>query len=317
MLVNATRFIFHTVPPLRGEEKVHSGSVDTKLCVAIPASLVADTPHLREKTGKLGTIARACAIFGTHEIILYPDGAQRERAEDMQLCEQILGFIETPQYLRRKLFGLSPSLKYAGILPPLQIPPHDVPRSIRDCKEGDVREGVVVARNGGSLDVDVGLERTLECRGALQVGTRITVRLTNVGRNLIGEITDPTKISISQPDIQPIYWGYRVYKTESLGKVLKDQSWGLKVGTSRYGVPVQEVLPSLSKALKTSHSVLVAFGSPRMGLREILKHENLDPKDVFDFFVNTVPDQQTVTVRTEEAVLVSLGILNLAGNLAG
>ena len=50
-----------------------------------------------------------------------------------------------------------------------------------------------------------------------------------------------------------------------------------------------------------------------MGLREILKHENLDPKDVFDFFVNTVPDQHTATVRTEEAILISLGILNLAG----
>src|SRR5208337_3806884 len=253
MLFNATRFIFHTVPPLRGEEKVHSGSVDTKLCVAIPASLVADTPHLREKTAKLGTIARACAIFGTHEIILYPDGAQQERA-DMELCEQILGFVETPQYLRKRLFGLSPSLKYAGILPPLQTPPHDVPRSIRDCREGDVREGVVVARHGGSLDVDVGLERTLECRGALQVGTRTTVRLTNVGRNLVGEITDPTKISISQPDIQPIYWGYRVSKAESLGKVLKNRPWGLKVGTSRYGVLVQEALHSLSKALKTSRS---------------------------------------------------------------
>ena len=282
MLFNAIKFIFHTVPPLGGEEKVHSVSVDTKLCVAIPASLVADTPHLREKTAKLGTIARACAIFGTHEIILYPDGAQQGRTDDMELCERILGFIETPQYLRKRLFGLSPSLKYAGILPPLQIPPHDVPRFIRDCKEGDVREGVVVARHGGSLDVDVGLERTLECRGEIQVGTRITMRLTNVGRNLVGEIADPTKISISRSVGAPIYampygiyWGYRVHRAASLGKLLNDQPWDLRVGTSRYGTTIQEVLPSLSKALKTFHSVLVAFGSPRMGLREILKHENL------------------------------------------
>jgi methyltransferase len=296
---------------------VHSEGVDSKLCVAIPGSLVADTPHLREKTAKLGTIARACAIFGTHEIIPYQDGAQQERTEEVDLCERILKFIETPQYLRKTLFGLSPSLKYVGILPPLQIPSHDVPRSIRDCKEGDVREGVVVAQHAGSLDVDVGLERTLECSGSLQVGSRITVRLTNVARNLVGEIIDPTKISISGGDMHTIYWGYRVYKAESLGKVLKDRLWGLKVGTSRYGVPVQDVLPSLSKALKTSHSVLVAFGSPRMGLGEILKHEKLDPKDVFDFFLNTASGQQTATVRTEEAVLVSLGILNLARNLAG
>ena len=54
-----------------------------------------------------------------------------------------------------------------------------------------------------------------------------------------------------------------------------------------------------------------------MGLGEVLEKEKLDPKDVFDFFVNIAPGQQTVTVRTEEAVLVSLGILNLARNLAG
>lgn len=143
------------------------------------------------------------------------------------------------------------------------------------------------------------------------------VQLTTIEKSLVGEIVDPSKISISQPDIQPIYWGYRVHKSESLGKVLKDRLWGLKVGTSRYGVRVQEVLPSLSKALKTSRSTLVAFGSPRMGLGEILKQEKLDPKDVFNYFVNTAPDQHTVTVRTEEAILVSLGILNLARKLAG
>jgi predicted SPOUT superfamily RNA methylase MTH1 len=38
---------------------------------------------------------------------------------------------------------------------------------------------------------------------------------------------------------------------------------------------------------------------------------------VFDYFVNIAPDQQTATVRTEEAILVSLGIINLAGKLAG
>lgn len=285
-----------------------SESVDTKLCVAIPASLVADTPHLREKTAKLGTIARACAIFGTHEIILYSDGAQQERAEDMELCEQVLGFIETPQYLRKRLFGLSPSLKYAGILPPLQIPPHDVPRSIRDCKEGNVREGVVVARHAGSLDIDVGLERTLECSGALQVGTRITVRLTNVGRNLVGELTDPTKTSIYQGYRARIYWGYKVTKIQSLGRLLR-QHRSVSIGTSRYGTPLSDLWRPIQKAVQ-SQPVLLAFGAPKRGLQEILQAERMNAKEVFDFFVNTVPDQQTVTVRTEEAILVTLGLLN-------
>jgi len=282
---------------------VNSGSVDTKLCVAIPASLVADTPHLREKTAKLGTIARACAIFGTHEIILYPDGAQHGRTEDMQLCEQILSFIETPQYLRKKLFGLTPSLKYAGILPPLQIPPHEVPRSIRECKEGDVREGVVIARHGGDLDVDVGLERTLECRGTLQVGTRITIRVTTVGRNFVGEITDPTKISI--------YWGFRVKQSKfKLATLLEKERFDLRIGTSRYGVNVVDIWPKISSSMKNVGSILVAFGSPRLGLTEILSQEGKNPAGVFNFLINTVPAQNVTTVRTEEAVLISLAVLN-------
>ncbi len=44
-----------------------------KLAIAIPASTISDTPHLREKTAKIGLIGRAAAIFRVEEIILYPD----------------------------------------------------------------------------------------------------------------------------------------------------------------------------------------------------------------------------------------------------
>jgi len=91
----------------------------------------------------------------------------------------------------------------------------------------------------------------------------------------------------------------------------------LKIGTSRYGTPIQEVLTNLTEGLKTSHSTVIAFGSPKTGLKEMLVQERLDPKHAFHYFVNTVPDQQTATVRTEEAILISLGILNLAQRLTG
>jgi predicted SPOUT superfamily RNA methylase MTH1 len=56
--------------------------------------------------------------------------------------------------------------------------------------------------------------------------------------------------------------------------------------------------------------VLVTFGSPRLGLTEILSQEGKTPGDVFDFFINTVPAQNVATVRTEEAILISLALLN-------
>ena len=53
----------------------------------------------------------------------------------------------------------------------------------------------------------------------------------------------------------------------------------------------------------------MAFGAPTKGLYEIFKQEDLD--DVTDFVVNTIPHQKVETVRTEEALFVTLGILNL------
>ena len=47
------------------------------ISVAIPASLISDTPHLREKTAKLGVLARACSIFGVNEIVIYLDDERR------------------------------------------------------------------------------------------------------------------------------------------------------------------------------------------------------------------------------------------------
>jgi predicted SPOUT superfamily RNA methylase MTH1 len=283
MVFAAIKFIFHPASP-PWESKMASGLGGSRLSVAIPDSLVTDTPHLREKTAKLGTVARACAIFGVHEIILYQEDAQRERLEDGNLCTELLRFLETPQYLRKRLFKLSPSLKFAGILPPLQIPSHDVPRSIRECKKGDVREGVVVAKRGESLEVDAGLERTIECRGQDPVGTRITVRMTSAEEIPVGEIENASKISI--------YWGYRVRQAKfSLGTLLEKERYDLRIGTSRYGTNVLDVWSQVVTSMRNGGSVLVAFGSPKLGLTEILS-------------------QDGVTPRTEEAMIISLAILN-------
>ncbi len=132
----------------------------------------------------------------------------------------------------------------------------------------------------------------------------LTVRLRNVGKNLVGEIIDPTKISI--------YWGYRVRQPKfKLGSLLEKERFDLKIGTSRYGTKVLDVWSKVSQSLKNVESVLIAFGSPRSGLKEILNQESKTPDSVFDFFINTVPDQNVATVRTEEAVLTTLAVLNL------
>ncbi len=283
------------------------GREKRRLAVAIPASLASDTPHLREKTAKVGLIARACAIFGVRDIVLYADDASREQGEDLRFCDLILRFVDTPQYLRKRIFHLTPSLRFTGILPPLQTSPHNVPRFLRDCKVGDIREGIVTGRRSGILSVDVGLERTLECSGNLPTGTRVTVRLTGLGKNLDCEIIEESKISI--------YWGYRVRQPKlRLGSLLEKEKFDLTIGTSRYGTRLADAWSEISSSIRNGGSILLAFGSPRIGLREILKQEGKVPEDIFDFFVNTMPDQNVTSVRTEEAVLATLGILNVMGS---
>ncbi len=274
-----------------------------RFSVAIPGSVASDTPHLREKTAKLGAIARACSIFGVTEIILYPDDPNRDQRVDLQFCFDILTFIETPQYLRRRLFKLSPTFEFTGILPPLQTPPHNVPSSLSEVKAGDFREGVVVARDGTSVRVDSGLKETVECQGSYPIGDRITLRLTELRKGLRGEIVEASTTGM--------YWGYRVTRSKlKLASMLQREQFNLRIGTSRFGTPAQEVWLEISKLLNNVESVLIVFGSPRRGLPEILREEDKKPMDLFHYFVNTVPAQQVATVRTEEALFITLSMLN-------
>jgi hypothetical protein len=283
---------------------------DRRLSIAIPASLVSDTPHLREKTSKLGSVARACSIFGVGEIILYRDDERHDQEADLELCMEILRFVETPQYLRKRMFRISPNLKFAGILPPLQTPHHNVPHSIQECKVGEIREGVVVDRKDQRLHVDVGLGRTFECFADLTLGQRVTVKVTALGSNPSCEINEDLKNSTA-------YWGYEVVKAENgLSRINERENFDLTIGTSRYGSAIAELWSDLRSVLRASRRILIAFGSPQNGLREILRKEKREPKDVFDYFINTVPNQNVATVRTEEAILISLGVFNLATGIS-
>ena len=277
--------------------------MSARTIVALPASIVADTPHLREKTAKLGSVARSCSIFGVDQIVIYGDDPDHDQKQDFDICADILRFLETPQYLRRRLFSIGPSLRFVGILPPLQISSHNVPRKVRDCAPGDLREGVVVERREGLLKLDVRLESLVECHGVLPVGTRATVKLTSI-KPLGGELVDRTKISI--------YWGYQVRAQKtSLGTVLEKESCDLRIGTSRYGHQLKDVWSKIMSLLHDGGSVLIAFGSPKAGLRDILQREGKKPEDVFDIYVNMIPTQETLTVRTEEAVAISLSTINI------
>ena len=280
-----------------------------KLSIAIPASVVSDTPHLREKTSKIGLIGRAAAIFRVGEIIVYQDNPKMNQASDMNLVATLLAYMETPQYLRKRLFKLEPELQYAGILPPLRTPHHPLNRRIKDLKIGEYREGVVLSRNSEGVLVDIGVEQPALIRNSnLSTNKRVTVKILTVGKRVEVRLVDREEISE--------YWGY-VVKPErrSLGKILKNGDFDLIIATSKYGVAFTEACKNMAEKWGSTKNILIAFGASAHGLHEILKHEGLNLDDVADFVVNTIPAQGTETVRTEEALIASLAIINTAFGL--
>ena len=276
-----------------------------KLCIAIPASVVSDTPHLREKTSKIGLIGRAAAIFRVNEIIIYPDSPEVNQRRESDLVATLLAYMETPQYLRKRLFRLQPELQYAGILPPLRTPHHPLNRKMKNLKVSEYREGATLSKTREGTLVDIGVEQpALILNEQLPMGKRVTVRIEKVGKQIEVELVSRDEVSD--------YWGFMItVEKHTLGKILKNRSFDLTVATSRYGVPFADVAKEIAERWKKARTILVAFGAPTRGLREIVKCEGLSLGDIADFVVNTVPTQGTETVRTEEALVASLAILNM------
>jgi len=276
-----------------------------KLSIGIPASVISDTPHLREKTSKIGLVGRAAAIFRVDEIIIYPDNPKVNQTADMDLIATLLAYMETPQYLRKRFFKLRPELQYAGILPPLRTPHHPLNRRMKNLKVGEYREGATLSRTKEGTLIDIGVEQpALIVNSQLLIGKRVTVKITKVEKRV--------EVEVANRDEIPIYWGYRVAaEKNSFGKIVKSKGFDLTVATSKYGVPFPDVAEKIAQKWKKANTILVAFGAPTQGLYEIVKNEGLNLDDVVDFVVNTISMQGTETVRTEEALFASLAILNM------
>ena len=275
-----------------------------RLTIAIPASIIFDTPHLREKTSKIGLIGRAAAIFRVEQIIIYPDIAKTDQRQDTALIALLLNYLETPQYLRKNLFKIEPNLQYAGILPPLRTPHHPVSGKTKHLKIGEYREGLILSETKEGLLVDIGVQQPALIRQKqFSVDDRITTQVVNLDKKIEVQAVDREEV--------PLYWGYKVStEKQTFTTMLKNSSFDLKIATARIGDSFTDVADALGDKWTNTQNILVAFGAPTRGLHEIVEDDGLKLQDVVDFTVNTVPKQGTATVRTEEALLASLAVLN-------
>lgn len=256
---------------------------------------------------KAGLIGRACAIFRVDEVVVYKDVEGHE--EDAELLVELLNYMCCPQYLRRLVYPLKPSLRYVGTLPPLRTPNHPLESRIEDLPSLSFREGVVVERKRGILLVEAGLERLIEVEGRVKVGERVVLELRKVGKKgLAARVVDRSQV--------PYYFGFTArLDLRALSQVvasLREAGYDFVLATSRLGQPLSEALSLLRNRLK-AHT-LILYGSPREGLAEILRREGLSLSDVAELTVNFVPHQGVETVRTEEALMASLAIVNMLTN---
>ena len=263
------------------------------LSIAIPESSLSDESLKIDKTRKVSVLARACAIFKIDTVYVYQEGNYKQ---DGNLLVIILRYLETPQFLRKRLFPKMNDLKFAGVLQPLKIPSHITPANQKKINRGDVREGIIVSVRGKRF-VDVGVNQLIPFFGRATIGKRVTVQFKE----------GYPKLSVKEinKNEAPFYWGYSVKERANLFSLLSEWKGSIII-TSRKGKTATK--EQVSKYTKSDQHTLVVFGSPEKGIHEILggRMKNVQNAKSLNFF----PNQATQTVRLEEALLGTLAIIN-------
>jgi methyltransferase len=274
--------------------------------VAIPDSSISDQRAKRDKSIKIAQFARTFSIFRVKRIYIYHDRTSDIDKQDVHILETILGYLDTPQYLRRRLYPLTPELQYAGILHPIQAPHHKKFENTKSIKAGETRVGVVTKLKG-IMHVDVGLGLMIPCEhiSAAEEGKKINVKF-------ISSYPKLKVVKASAEDMKNGYWGYEIAKVPSLHGLLKEAKNKNNTEimlTSRDGSPFKTKECELKDSLKLLRNLLIVFGSPKRGVEQILRGEG-EGTEQYKFTVNMFPFQGTETVRLEEAIFGTLAILN-------
>uniref|UniRef100_A0A182T5J5 Uncharacterized protein n=1 Tax=Anopheles maculatus TaxID=74869 RepID=A0A182T5J5_9DIPT len=160
--------------------------------------------------------------------------------------------------------------------------------------------------------VNVGLLNDVLVYTALEPNLRVTVKMP-AGADLKSKKIRAKVVPPSQPRQETgIYWGYSVRIANSLSQVFTKcpyrGGYDLTIGTSDKGKNVNELEPG---SLSYQHALIV-FGGV-LGLDPALENDQKltvdSVEDLFEQYLNTVPAQGSRTIRTEEAILISMAAL--------
>ncbi|XP_065646254.1 putative methyltransferase C9orf114 homolog isoform X2 [Hydra vulgaris] len=301
--------------------KKKSGQLST-VSIALPGSILENSQSPELRTYLAGQIARAAVIFNVDEIIIFNESLSKKTNEGLFkgstkssdpniLLARILQYLECPQYLRKEFFPVHQDLKYAGILNPLDCPHHMRADDIVAYREG-VTLNRPVKKGEGSF-VNVGVMKDVKIDKHLKPNIRVTVKLDpyeqetiEKKRYLTGRVVTPS----TPREETGIYWGYSVRLAENFSSVFTNcpykGGYDLTIGTSENGADINSIeIPSYNH-------LLLVFGGSKGLEYSFESEESLRDTDVsllFDHFINYCSNQGTRTVRTEEAVLITLAVL--------
>jgi predicted SPOUT superfamily RNA methylase MTH1 len=275
--------------------------------VLVPSSLTREAEDKREATRKLGYVARAATVFRADRLVVFPD-EDGERKRDGDFVRTVLEYAATPPYLKREAWGKRQELEYVGVLPPL-LPASQTGSESDDS--GSLRQGIVTEVGPeGRVRVNCGLQHpiSLNVPPAMEVaeGERVTVRVSS-RRPVRARLVDAPLpgIDVSQSTI-----------SAALGR----EDAGVTIAASRHGEELSvSRLDTLAGRIQDEGTTVV-FGAPDRGLPPILGVDadavgsnTVESGDLpgFDLWVNSIPNQGSEVVRTEEAMFATLGCLTL------
>ncbi|MCD6324178.1 MAG: hypothetical protein J7L55_03625 [Desulfurococcales archaeon] len=272
-----------------------------KITVVLPSSSLSIYPTLREKTEFIGRVSRSLAVFRVEKVVVVSD------SRDSDLFVTILRYLQLAPYLRRKLVPLSKELQYVGVLPPLNIATHNPEGA--PPREGMLRDGLVEVSWGLKGRVFIGERRRCiaESRQTLSPGERVLVRIVK---------EDPLRCKVEDPAGVREYVGYQTISVD-IGKSFGvDVRGSLSVVTSKNGKSFSKGLArKLWGDILRGKAITLYFGNHEKDFDEILQDEGFEVAGAFDYKINFIPDQGTLTVRSDEALISVLAALDTSSRL--
>jgi len=265
-----------------------------KLIVALPSTFTC-IENRKLRTYLIGKLARYLAIFKVTHVFIYYDPDPRFNSHGLgKYITKVLKHCITPPYLKKYATPYKSEYREFGLLHPLQIKSHLEKRPTGQFNWGVVNKNLeLIFFRGSKL-----LKSKINKEELKSKGYSLNLPQLVVLKNY--KLCSPLELG------RKYYLGFWVrYFNKGLKEVIEFSKANFKplfvIATSRQGKFVFELKNIIKTQLRKNWMVL--FGGHHRGLLQLGK------KEWYDIIINLFKDQETKTIRTEEAIPLVLQAL--------